>query len=81
MVWTAPIQLIIVIIILLVNLGASSLAGIGFLLIVTPFQTWAMKAMFSLRKKTMVWTDKRAKLLQELLGGMRIIKFFGESSQ
>ena len=24
----------------------------------------------------MVWTDKRAKLLQELLGGMKVIKFF-----
>ena len=24
----------------------------------------------------MIWTDKRAKLLQELLGGMKIIKFF-----
>jgi hypothetical protein len=24
----------------------------------------------------MVWTDKRAKLLQELLGGMKLIKFF-----
>lgn len=31
--WTAPIQLIIIVIILLVNLGPSSLAGIGFLLI------------------------------------------------
>ena len=24
----------------------------------------------------MEWTDKRAKLLQELLGGMKVIKFF-----
>jgi len=24
----------------------------------------------------MEWTDKRVKLLQELLGGMKIIKFF-----
>jgi len=24
----------------------------------------------------MGWTDKRAKLLQELLGGMKLIKFF-----
>lgn len=24
----------------------------------------------------MIWTDRRAKLLQELLGGMKIIKFF-----
>ena len=35
-----------------------------------------MKSLFSIRKKTMMWTDKRAKLLQELLGGMKVIKFF-----
>lgn len=28
------------------------------------------------RQKSMQWTDRRAKLLQELLGGMKIIKFF-----
>ena len=35
-----------------------------------------MKAFIAMRIKTMLWTDKRAKLLQELLGGMKIIKFF-----
>lgn len=35
-----------------------------------------MKTFIALRIKTMAWTDKRAKLLQELLGGMKIIKFF-----
>lgn len=74
--WTAPIQLIIVIIILIVQLGAVSLAGIGFLIIATPAQGLAMKKMLGLRRKAMIWTDKRAKLIQELLGGMRIIKFF-----
>jgi ATP-binding cassette subfamily C (CFTR/MRP) protein 1 len=33
MTWTAPIQLILIVVILLVNLGVSSLAGIFFLLI------------------------------------------------
>jgi hypothetical protein len=33
-----------------------------------------MKRLFMYRKKSMVWTDKRAKILQELLGGMKIIK-------
>lgn len=28
------------------------------------------------RKRSMVWTDKRIKALQEILGGMRIIKLF-----
>ena len=35
-----------------------------------------MKYLFQTRRKTMEWTDKRAKLLQELLGGMKLIKFF-----
>ena len=74
--WTAPIQLIVVIVILIVQLGAVALAGVGFLLVMTPLQGLAMKKMFSLRMKAMIWTDKRAKLIQELLGGMRIIKFF-----
>lgn len=75
--WTAPIQLIVIIVILLVNLGVSSLAGIGFLLVAIYPQGLVMKSMFNYRKKAMVWTDKRVKLIQELLGGMRIIKFFG----
>lgn len=76
--WTAPIQLIVIIIILLVNIGPSCLAGIGFLCITLPLQAMAMKSMFAFRKKAMVWTDKRAKLIQELLGGMKVIKFFGK---
>ncbi|KAK4055619.1 hypothetical protein OIV83_000165 [Microbotryomycetes sp. JL201] len=74
--YTALIQMIVIIVILLVNLGPSSLAGIGFLFLATVPQAKAMAAMFAFRKKAMIWTDKRAKLIQELLGGMRIIKFF-----
>lgn len=36
--------------------------------------------MFAARKKTMIWTDARAKLIQELLGGMTILKFFAWES-
>jgi ABC-type multidrug transport system fused ATPase/permease subunit len=76
MAWSAPIQLAICLGILIDNLGASALAGFGLMVLVTPVQTRVMKRLFSIRKKSMVWTDKRAKLLQELLGGMKIIKFF-----
>jgi len=61
---------------LLINLGPSALAGYAFFVLATPVQTWVMKKMFSYRQKSMRWTDKRAKLLQELLSGMRVIKFF-----
>ncbi|ORY35691.1 P-loop containing nucleoside triphosphate hydrolase protein [Naematelia encephala] len=75
MAWTAPVMFIIIVIILLVEIGYSALPGIGFLIIALPAQTVVMKRLFALRKKSMLWTDKRAKLLQEILGGMRIVKF------
>ncbi|BGP15223.1 hypothetical protein JCM10213_000825 [Rhodosporidiobolus nylandii] len=74
--WTAPIQLIVILIILLVEIGPSCLVGIAFLLIMIPPQAKTMRAMLGFRKKAMVWTDKRVRLIGELLSGMRIIKFF-----
>ncbi|TNY22115.1 P-loop containing nucleoside triphosphate hydrolase protein [Rhodotorula diobovata] len=74
--WTAPIQLIVIMIILLVQIGPSCLVGIAFLFLMIPPQSWAMKKMFGFRRKAMVWTDKRARLIGELLGGMRVLKFF-----
>ena len=75
MTWTSPVQFIVIVIILLAQIGYSALPGIGFLVIALPAQTYLMKNLFQLRKKSMAWTDKRAKLLQETLGGMRIVKF------
>jgi ABC-type multidrug transport system fused ATPase/permease subunit len=74
--WSAPIQLTICLILLLINLGPSALAGFALLAVATPIQTYGVKRLFSLRMKSMVWTDKRSKLLQELLSGMRVIKLF-----
>lgn len=74
--WTGSIQLIICIIILVVQLGVSSLAGIAFLFALLPIQLWGMRQMFTLRQKTAFWTDKRVKAISELLNGIKIIKLF-----
>ncbi|KAG8950683.1 hypothetical protein FRC04_007308 [Tulasnella sp. 424] len=73
---TAPLQIVICLALLLANLGWSALPGFGLFFVVTPIQFMAMKRLFEFRKRAMVWTDKRTKLLQELLGGMRVIKYF-----
>jgi len=75
--WSAFIQLILCLVLLLVNLGPSALAGFCFFVFASPMQTLVMRRLFNLRRRAMAWTDKRAKLLQELLGGMRVIKYFG----
>lgn len=74
--WAAPIQMAICLTLLILQLGPSALAGFAFFILAMPIQTMVMKSMFKLRRKSMTWTDKRAKLLQELLGGMKVIKFF-----
>ncbi|KAF8557120.1 P-loop containing nucleoside triphosphate hydrolase protein [Imleria badia] len=74
--WTALIQVIICLILLLINLGPSALAGFALLIIATPINTMVMKRLFSIRIKSMSWTDKRSKLLQEMLSGIRVIKLF-----
>jgi ABC-type bacteriocin/lantibiotic exporter with double-glycine peptidase domain len=74
--WTAVIQTIICLALLIINLGPSAIAGFAFFVLATPPQTMVLKQLFAIRRKSMVWTDKRAKLLQELLGGMKVIKFF-----
>lgn len=68
--------MIICLVLLIINLGPSAIAGFAFFVLATPAQTMVMKRLFAVRAKSMVWTDKRAKLLQELLGSMKVIKFF-----
>ena len=75
--WSTLIQLILCLVLLIVNLGPSAWAGFCFFVFASPMQTLAMRRLLNLRRRAMVWTDKRAKLLQELLGGMRVIKYFG----
>ena len=76
MLWASPIQMAICLALLISTLGPSALAGFSVFFILTPIQGKVMKTLFLIRRKTMEWTDKRAKLLQELLGGMKLIKFF-----
>ena len=74
--WTAPIQVTVCMILLLVQLGPSALAGVALFLVIIPVQERAMAMQFETRKASMKWTDNRAKLLQELLASMRIIKYY-----
>ncbi|TFY67781.1 hypothetical protein EVJ58_g1400 [Rhodofomes roseus] len=75
-VWTAPIQVTICLIILLVQLGYSALAGFSLFLLIMPIQERMMSFQFTVAKKALKWTDKRSKLILEVLGAMRVVKYF-----
>lgn len=75
--WTAPVQMILTLILLLINLGVSGLAGFGLLVLMTPILAYVVKTLAAKRKKMNVITDKRVQLTQEIFSSVRFVKYFG----
>ncbi|KAI0914134.1 ABC transporter family protein [Ustulina deusta] len=76
-IWTAPIQCIITLIVLLINLSYSALAGFAILVIGIPALTRAIRSLFRRRGLINKMTDKRVTLTQEILQSVRFVKYFG----
>ncbi|KAG2129053.1 ABC protein [Suillus bovinus] len=74
--WTAPIQVTVCLIILLTELGPSALAGFSLFVLMIPIQQRLMALQHRIRLVSMKWTDQRAKVLLEVLGAIRIVKYF-----
>ncbi|KIJ14255.1 hypothetical protein PAXINDRAFT_169871 [Paxillus involutus ATCC 200175] len=74
--WTAPIQVTVCLIILLVELGPSALAGFALFVLIIPIQQRIMSLQHRIRLRSIVWTDRRAKVLVEVLSAMRVVKYF-----
>lgn len=77
LVWTAPVSCIITLILLLINLTYSALAGFGLLVVGLPLLTKAVKGLFARRKTINKITDQRVSLTQEILQAVRFVKYFG----
>ncbi|TPX60041.1 hypothetical protein PhCBS80983_g02066 [Powellomyces hirtus] len=74
--WTAPVQILAISIFLITQLGPSALAGIGLLVLCGPFQGKIMRRLGVIRKSVAPITDSRVKTTQEIMQGIRVIKFF-----
>lgn len=71
-----PLQILVALILLYLNLGVAALTGFAVMVIVSPSQTTVLKRLISLRKKTAELTDQRVRVTQECVTGIRVIKFF-----
>ncbi|KAF8247575.1 hypothetical protein K440DRAFT_294896 [Wilcoxina mikolae CBS 423.85] len=76
-IWTAPIQIILALVLLLINLSYSALAGFALLVVGFPFLSWVVRILAKKRRKMNLITDKRVALTQEILTGVRFVKYFG----
>ncbi|KAJ3572547.1 hypothetical protein NP233_g3005 [Leucocoprinus birnbaumii] len=74
--WTAPIQVVVCLIILLVQLGPAALAGFALFVLMAPISSIIASHQFKVRRQSVKYTDQRSKALLEVLGGMRVVKYF-----
>ncbi|KAH6689594.1 ABC transporter [Plectosphaerella plurivora] len=77
LIWTAPLSILITLVLLCINLGYSALAGFALLVIGIPLLTMAIRSLFRRRKDINKITDQRVSLTQEVLSSVRFVKFFG----
>lgn len=80
LIWTGPLSCIITLVLLIINLGYSALAGFALLVIGLPLLTKAVKSLFVRRKGINKITDQRVSLTQEILQSVRFVKYFGWES-
>ncbi|CCX12168.1 Similar to ABC transporter C family member 12; acc. no. Q54U44 [Pyronema omphalodes CBS 100304] len=76
-IWAAPIQIIIALVLLIINLSYSALAGFALLVVGFPILSWVVKVLARKRRAMNMITDKRVALTQEILTGVRFVKYFG----
>jgi ATP-binding cassette, subfamily C (CFTR/MRP), member 1 len=76
-IWAGPLMTIIAMILLIVEAGWGAVAAFASMLFFAAFQSWAGLKVGDARKFQVGYTDERTKLINEVLQGIRIIKFYG----
>lgn len=71
-----PIPVIIAIVLLLVNIGVTSLTGIGLFVVSLVICVLLTKKLFNTRETVVDYTDERIGLMREILTNLKIIKFY-----
>ena len=80
MIWTSPVAITLALVLLLVNISYSALAGFALLCIGVPALAKPVKFLFAQRKAIQKVTDERVSLTQEAIAKIRTIKLFGWES-
>lgn len=76
MVWSAPVQIGLALYMLWNTLGASVLAGLAIMILLIPLNGVLANVLKKLHMQMMKTKDKRVKLMNELLNGMKVLKLY-----
>uniref|UniRef100_A0A3P8Q6F2 ABC-type glutathione-S-conjugate transporter n=1 Tax=Astatotilapia calliptera TaxID=8154 RepID=A0A3P8Q6F2_ASTCA len=75
-VWLAPIEIALCLFFLWQQLGPSALAGIATVILIFPLNGFIAKKRSKLQEIQMKFMDGRIRLMNEILNGIKILKFY-----
>ncbi|KAI1286675.1 ATP-binding cassette sub-family C member 3 [Halotydeus destructor] len=74
--WNAPLQIAIAMYLLWQQLGIATLAGIAIMLLLIPVNSYLVKKLESTYYALMTEKDKRSKLMNEIISGIKVLKMY-----
>uniref|UniRef100_A0A671YDR5 ATP-binding cassette, sub-family C (CFTR/MRP), member 2 n=1 Tax=Sparus aurata TaxID=8175 RepID=A0A671YDR5_SPAAU len=75
--WSCPLQIIVSIVFLWFELGPSVLAGLAVMVLMVPINGLLATKARKIQVKNMKFKDKRLKIMNEILNGIKILKLYG----
>ncbi|XP_076457656.1 multidrug resistance-associated protein 1-like [Babylonia areolata] len=76
MVWSAPVQITLALVLLWGQLGAAVLAGVGIMVLLIPLNAVIAFKSRQYQMQQMKLKDARLKLMNEVLSGMKVLKLY-----
>ena len=74
--WSGPLEALVIIGVLISLVGISALVGLGLLLVIIPVLYYIGAIIAKSRKKSLVYTDKRVQVVNEVLLAIKLVKFY-----
>ena len=72
----APLQIIISLFLIYQQVGVATWVGVGFMVVLAPVNIVVFSIVGKMRRKVLKYSDLRVKMMNEILAGIRIIKFY-----
>ncbi|MGK3757484.1 MAG: ABC-type multidrug transport system fused ATPase/permease subunit [Bacillariaceae sp.] len=72
----APLQIIIALALIYQQVGNAMWVGVAYMFFLMPINMWVFSVVGKMRRKVLKHSDSRVKMMNEILTGIRIIKFY-----
>lgn len=72
----APIQIVVALYLIFQQVGNATWVGVAYMVLLAPINMMVFSIVTKMRRKVLTYSDLRVKMMNEILTGIRIIKFY-----